>query len=106
MNILLKGPALALALAGSMLSTGCMMDHDADRGMDRHTSDRDSGTMVAMDFGTVRYGYSDGYWDNGHQWHAWNNDGDMQTYRSRQGSVYHDWRHDRDGSDGWEQNQR
>ena len=100
---LFKGSALALALAGSTLAGGCMMDRDRDH-MDRHhMSDRGDhdGTMVAFDFGTVRYGYDDGYWDNGHQWHHWNNDSDMQTYRTRPGAAYHDWHHDRDGKDGW-----
>ncbi len=97
-----RGSALALALASTTLAAGCVMDHGGDR---HHMSDRDDragGAMVAFDFGTVRYGYSDGYWDNGHQWHAWNNDGDMQTYRTRPGAAYHDWHHDRDGKDGWE----
>ena len=95
MNNIFKGSALFIALAGTTLTGGCMMDRDHDRDMDRHMSDRGS-----MDYSVVRFGYSDGYWDNGHQWHAWSSDADMRGYRNYQGNTYHDWHHDRDG-DGW-----
>lgn len=106
MDTLIKGIALTMALTSTMLAGGCVMDRDGDGDMGhRHMSDRDypgGGTVVAFDFGTVRYGYSDGYWDNGHQWHRWNNDADMQAFRSRPGVEYRDWHHDRDGKDGWD----
>ena len=92
----LKSSALALVLGGAMLGGGCTMDRDSDRGMDRHMAGG-----VAMDYDTVAYGYSDGYWTTDHQWHAWNNDNDMAMYRNRTGNHYHDWKHDRDGNNGW-----
>ncbi|MEI9997569.1 MAG: hypothetical protein WDM91_23445 [Rhizomicrobium sp.] len=99
MKSLFKNAVLLVALAGTTIAGGCMMDRDHDRDMDRHMSDRSS-----MDYSVVRFGYSDGYWDNGHQWHAWNSDADMRGYRDDHGAAYHDWHHDRDGGDGWEHN--
>jgi hypothetical protein len=58
--------------------------------------------VVQIDFGTVAFGYRDGYWDNGHQWHRWHNDGEYRSYRDHQGSNYHDWNHDRDHDMGWQ----
>jgi hypothetical protein len=68
-------------------------------------SERDHGAaVVAVEFGNIGFGYSDGYWDNGHQWHQWANDGERQSYRNYQGNHYDDWNHDRDGDDGWHGN--
>jgi len=58
--------------------------------------------VVQIDFGTIAFGYRDGYWDNGHQWHRWHNDGEYRNYRDHQGSNYHDWNHDRDHDMGWQ----
>ena len=60
--------------------------------------------LVQIDYGNVAFGYRDGYWDNGHRWHRWNNDHDFQGYRGHQGNNYHDWNHDRDGDHGWKRN--
>ena len=52
----------------------------------------------------VAVGYQDGYWDNGRNWHQWSDDRHRQSYRDYRGNRYSDWNHDRDGSDGWRQN--
>lgn len=64
-----------------------------------------SNNVLSISFGDVAFGYSDGYWDNGHRWHAWRNADEARGYRSHSGSNYHDWHHDRDGGHmGWMRN--
>ena len=92
---------IAVALAGMTLASGCVTprDNGYDRS-DRRMDSRDNGS-VSVNFGSVAFGYSDGYWDSGRRWHQWNNDGERQSYRGYQGNHYYDWNHDRDGDDGW-----
>jgi hypothetical protein len=79
--------ALAIALAGTTaVSMGTAFAVDA---------------VVTFDPGTVRYGYTDGYWSNDHVWHKWESPKYIETYRARQGAVYHEWKHDRDPDMGW-----
>ncbi len=99
MTMFVKGAAIALALAGTVLTSGCMM-HEHSR---YHDTDRDYGG-VSLEFGSVVFGYSDGYWDRDHHWHHWANDNERQSYRNYQGNHYNDWNHDRDGDDGWHNN--
>ena len=47
---------------------------------------------IRFDFGNVQLGYSDGYWDNGHKWHAWRR-GELARYRAEHRDTYHAWRH-------------
>jgi hypothetical protein len=47
---------------------------------------------IHFDFGNVSLGYSDGYWDNGHKWHAWRR-GELAAYRNEHRDNYHAWRH-------------
>jgi len=67
---------------------------------DRYHNDGDLG--ITIGFNNIAFGYRDGYWDNGHRWHSWNNDRDYQSYRTRQGANFHDWNHDRDSDQGWQ----
>jgi hypothetical protein len=76
-------------------------DRDGGDGWVEQGGYRGGPGVIQIDFGTVAFGYRDGYWDNGHQWHRWHNDGEYRAYRDRQGSRYRDWNHDRDGGDGW-----
>ena len=99
MTVKFKTAAIALVLASSSLTLGCMSDRDARYGRNH----RDS-AAVSVDFGNVAVGYQDGYWDNGHAWHQWSDDGHRQSYRNHRGNRYSDWNHDRDGNDGWRQN--
>jgi len=48
---------------------------------------------VALDFGDVSSAYRDGYWDSGHQWHAWQNESDVVTCRAQHHNQYHDINH-------------
>jgi len=57
-------------------------------------------SALMFDFGTVAFGYNDGYWDTGHRWHNWRNRADYDGYRSR-GQNFHRWNHDRDHDNGW-----
>jgi len=61
----------------------------------------DGSLGLSVNVGDVAFGYQDGYWDRGHQWHAWRNDREMREYRNAPGNQYSDWRHDRDGDQGW-----
>lgn len=50
----------------------------------------------------ISVGYRDGYWDNGHRWHRWDNDGDYRHFRRHSAGSYRDWDHDQHGGDGWQ----
>lgn len=102
MTLIFKTAAIALALAGSTLASGCMSDRDG-RYVRHHRSDR---VVVSADFGNVAVGYQDGYWDNRRTWHQWSDDRQRQTYRDYRGNRYSDWNHDRDGGDGWRESSR
>jgi hypothetical protein len=56
---------------------------------------------VTFSTGNVGIGYSDGYWDRSHAWHAWERDADRDAYRASKNAEYHEWRHDRDKDMGW-----
>ena len=56
---------------------------------------------VTFDVGNVAIGYSDGYWDRGHAWHAWEQPAHRDTYRAAKGTEFHEWNHDRDKDMGW-----
>ena len=58
--------------------------------------------LISVDMGGIAFGYSDGYWDNGHTWHRWNSRHDQRAYRDRSGSHYYSRNHDRYGHDGWQ----
>lgn len=68
-------------------------------------SERDTaGPGMLGEFDNVAYGYNDGYWDNGHAWHRWNNGEESRGYRRYSPSNYHDWHHERDSNQGWLRN--
>ena len=48
---------------------------------------------VGFDFGNVAIGYSDGYYDNGHHWHAWRRQADLRAWQRDHHDSYHGWRH-------------
>jgi hypothetical protein len=49
----------------------------------------------------IAFGYADGYWDRGHNWHAWKDHAEAERWRAANHEHYFDWRHDRDGDKGW-----
>jgi len=69
----------------------------------RHDRDADMGwrSGVVFNVNDVAFGYRDGYWDHGHQWHVWRNDEEMRNYRNAPGNRYNDWQHERDADHGW-----
>ncbi len=71
MRIILKSAAIAAALTGAAFMTvGAASAQD----------NRDHApSLISVDFGNVAYGYRDGYWHNGHQWHGWRNEGEAQS---------------------------
>ena len=85
-----KTVAIALALAGSTVSTLAIM-----------TPASAADVAVTFDPGTVRYGYNDGYWDNGRAFHTWAQPEHMTTYRAYKGAQYYDYPHTRDSNQGW-----
>jgi len=56
---------------------------------------------ITFSTGNVAIGYSDGYWDRAHQWHAWQREEDRRAYRAAKEAEYHEWKHDRDRDMGW-----
>jgi len=100
MHKTLKGAAIALGLAGATLAmTGTASAQGVGIGL--HVGGVGIGIGVGDHYGNVAYGYQDGYWDHGHNWHRWQNDDEMNHYRAMQGNHYNDWHHDRDHDMGW-----
>jgi len=99
MRMFLKGAAVALALTGAAFAVaGTAGATGLYVGSPRH----DRGAVISVGFGDVAFGYRDGYWDNGHQWHSWRHHRDYRSYRNQHGSNYHNWNHDRDSDNGWQ----
>ena len=49
----------------------------------------------------IAYGYSDGYWDRNHQWHAWGDQQEAETWRRENPGHYYERRHDVEPDGGW-----
>ena len=58
--------------------------------------------LITVDTGAIAFGYSDGYWDNSHNWHRWHDKSEMRAYRDRNGSHYYDRDHSHYDNDGWQ----
>jgi len=82
----MKAALLALALAAGAAGTGTAM--------------ADSVT-VGVSPGGFAFGYSDGYWDTGHHWHAWRDAREEAEFHHRYADHFYDWKHDRDHDEGW-----
>jgi hypothetical protein len=101
---MLNKMSLLLAAATVALGAGAASADPMDYGNHNNRApmgEGHHGTNLSVDFGTVAYGYNDGYWDNGHAWHAWRNQGEYRDYRAR-GTHFHGWNHDRDHDMGWQ----
>ncbi len=90
MKHIVKGALIALALAGAPVVASI------------------PASAAAVDFsislGNAAFGYSDGYWDRDHNWHAWRNKSEAQYYRTHNADHYVAARHDKDRKDkdkGW-----
>jgi len=100
MRVLLKGAAIALALAGMTLATVGISNA---AGFTITTSNHGN-TGISFSFGDVAYGYQDGYWDNSHRWHKWRNSRDQQDYRNHSGNNYRSGNHTHYHGQGWQRN--
>jgi hypothetical protein len=91
----------AIALAGlAALSVAASAPASADGvGVGVHVG----GVGVGVGVGTtdVAFGYNDGYWDRSHHWHRWRDEKEMNDWRAAHADHYYDYAHDRDGGDGW-----
>ena len=94
MKHLIQGALISLALAGSPIVAAAP-------------------AFAAVDFsislGNAAFGYSDGYWDRDHHWHAWRNAEEQRYFRDHYREHYAGNRHDRDRNDrdqGWRENNR
>ena len=79
MRIILKSTTVAAALAIATLASATLPSAAA---------------RVTFDIGNVAIGYSDGYYDNDHNWHRWAHAADARHYRAVHKDQYHTWRHD------------
>lgn len=60
--------------------------------------------VVAPPRADVAFGYSDGYWDREHHWHAWQNRDDETRFRAANHDHYYDRPHNADRDQGWHNN--
>jgi hypothetical protein len=61
---------------------------------------------VGVGPGGIAFGYADGYWDRGRNWHAWRNHEEAERWRAENREHYYDWKHDRDRDQGWRSSDR
>ena len=61
---------------------------------------------VGIGHGGIAFGYSDGYWDRGHQWHNWENKEATDRFRAENKAHYYDRKHDGDPAAGWRDSDR
>lgn len=85
-----KTALVAVALGGSVLTMGLSAHAD--------------NVTVGVGPGGIAFGYSDGYWDRDHHWHAWRNHEEAERWRAENSAHYYDWKHDRDRDQGWHNN--
>jgi hypothetical protein len=63
-----------------------------------------AGVDFSVSLGNAAFGYSDGYWDRDHKWHAWRNKDEAQYFRAHNAEHYTEAKHDKDRNDhdqGW-----
>jgi hypothetical protein len=61
---------------------------------------------VGVGPGGIAFGYKDGYWDQGHKWHAWASADEAAHWRAANKAHYYEWKHDRDKGEGWRETDR
>lgn len=90
MKMSFKAALVAAALAGGSLAVGSP------------AMAQSVGVTVAP--GGIAFGYTDGYWDQAHHWHAWKNRAQADRFRADNRAHYYAWKHDRDHDQGWRAN--
>ena len=89
MKLLLKSALIAIAVAGAP----AIMSAPASAAFD-----------FSISLGNAAFGFSDGYWDRDHRWHAWRNRDESRYFRTHYPEHYYSYRHDHDRRDrrqGW-----
>ncbi len=66
--------------------------------------DRGGPPAAAVTVPGVAFGYADGYWDQGHQWHPWRNQQEAEAWRAQNPGHYYDRAHDQEANGGWRDN--
>jgi hypothetical protein len=61
---------------------------------------------VGVGNGGIAFGYNDGYWDRGRNWHAWQNREEADHWRAENREHYYDRGHDSDRDHGWRNSDR
>jgi hypothetical protein len=92
MKITLKAALVTLALAGGATAIGAPAMADS--------------VSVGIGGGGIAFGYSDGYWDRAHSWHAWRDENEAAKWRAANADHYYGWKHDRDHDVGWRESDR
>ena len=64
------------------------------------------GFAFSFNTGDVALAYRDGYWDRGHNWHAWRSPREAYAYRRAYGHRYYDAPHNRYRNMGWRDEDR
>jgi hypothetical protein len=89
----IKAALVALALGGGALVAGSPV-MAADN------------VTVAVSPGGIAFGYNDGYWDRGHNWHDWKNREEAARFQQENRDHYYEYKHDRDRDGGWRDSER
>jgi hypothetical protein len=61
---------------------------------------------VNFNAGDVAFGFTDGYWDRNHAWHAWPNTKARDQWRSGNAAHYHAKSHAQYKGSGWSDSDR
>ena len=88
MKTSLKAVLLALAVSAVSLGAAQAAEH------------------VELDFGSIAFGYTDGYWDRGHHWHRWAHHRDWERWRDEHRDHAFEYRHTHDRDHGWRDRDR
>jgi hypothetical protein len=94
MKHFIKGALISLALAGAPIVA---------------TAPAFAAVDFSISLGNAAFGYSDGYWDRDHHFHAWRNAEEQRYFREHYGEHYVASRHDADRKDrdqGWHETNR
>ena len=88
----IKAALLTLAIAAGTVAIG--------------TTAKADNVSVSIGGGGIAFGYSDGYWDRAHHWHAWRNRHEAEEWRQANADHYYAWKHNRDHDRGWHEHDR
>ncbi|MGH7015046.1 MAG: hypothetical protein ACREEL_12990 [Stellaceae bacterium] len=67
---------------------------------------RAANVSVGVDIGGIAFGFSDGYWDQNHQWHPWRNHQQFTEFKRQQPNHYFGHKHTQEKNMGWHDEDR